>query len=99
MGCTSISPSIVSSEESQETVNEKFIHDPLAQVAYTPHIKLTQSDGTTIAYKAFLNAFPEYRLTWILDTLHRSDFARLDHTGETYVDYMGGGKLLYAIQV
>jgi hypothetical protein len=33
---------------------------------------------------------PEYRLTWILDTLRRTDYTRLDRTGETYVDYMGG---------
>ncbi len=32
----------------------------------------------------------EYRLTWILDTLRRTDFTRLKSTGETYVDYMGG---------
>ncbi|KAJ7496578.1 PLP-dependent transferase [Mycena latifolia] len=32
----------------------------------------------------------EYRLTWILDTLRRSDYGRLETTGETYVDYMGG---------
>lgn len=34
--------------------------------------------------------FPEYRLTWILDTLRRTDYTRLERTGETYVDYMGG---------
>ena len=32
----------------------------------------------------------EYRLTWILDTLRRTDYTRLERTGETYVDYMGG---------
>jgi molybdenum cofactor sulfurtransferase len=42
------------------------------------------------AYKAFLKQYPEYTLTWILDALRRSDFARLDRSGETYVDYMGG---------
>ncbi|PCH36630.1 PLP-dependent transferase [Wolfiporia cocos MD-104 SS10] len=42
------------------------------------------------AYKAFLKEFPEYQLTWILDALRRSDFSRLDHNRETYVDYMGG---------
>ncbi|KAL1751506.1 pyridoxal phosphate-dependent transferase [Schizophyllum commune] len=32
----------------------------------------------------------EYRLTWTLDALRRSDFQRIDSAGETYVDYMGG---------
>ncbi|KAF8910863.1 PLP-dependent transferase [Mucidula mucida] len=29
-------------------------------------------------------------MTWILDTLRRTDYSRLEKTGETYVDYMGG---------
>ena len=29
-------------------------------------------------------------MTWILDTLRRTDYTRLERTGETYVDYMGG---------
>ncbi|KAG5653791.1 hypothetical protein H0H81_010461 [Sphagnurus paluster] len=32
----------------------------------------------------------EYRSTWILDTLRRTDYARLERSGETYVDFMGG---------
>ena len=32
----------------------------------------------------------EYKLTWTLDSLRRNDFGRLDRSGETYVDYMGG---------
>jgi len=47
-------------------------------------------NDTAVAYKAFLKAFPEYNLTTTLDDLRRTDFSRLDHTGETYVDYMGG---------
>ncbi|KAJ3711590.1 pyridoxal phosphate-dependent transferase [Lentinula raphanica] len=47
------------------------------------------------AYDAFLQQFPQYRLTWILDTLRRTDYTRLSRTSspqktETYVDYMGG---------
>jgi hypothetical protein len=64
------------------------------------------------AFEAFLKHFPrkfhisvhltsagsviEYRLTWILDTLRRTDYTRLSRTSskrretETYVDYMGG---------
>ncbi|KAG2746097.1 PLP-dependent transferase [Suillus brevipes Sb2] len=61
--------------------------------AYTP---LTPSgsrqDAEARAYSAFLKSFPEYQSTWILDTLRRTDFARLDRIGETYVDYMGGAQ-------
>ena len=42
------------------------------------------------AFAAFLDEYPEYRQTWILDSLRRSDFSRIDRSGETYVDYMGG---------
>ena len=44
------------------------------------------------AYAAFLQAYPEYHSTWIIDTLRRTDFIRLDRGGETYVDYMGGAQ-------
>ncbi|KAJ7099329.1 PLP-dependent transferase [Mycena belliarum] len=48
------------------------------------------SGAATAAYQEFLSTFPEYRLTWIIDTLRRSDYGRLEATRETYVDYMGG---------
>ncbi|KAJ6497398.1 methyltransferase type 11 [Mycena sanguinolenta] len=48
------------------------------------------SNAASDAYQEFLRSFPEYRLTWILDSLRRSDYGRLETTGETYVDYMGG---------
>jgi hypothetical protein len=68
---------------------QQFSQDTLAyapqQMDDTPPL-----DETARAYATFLKAFPEYRLTWILDTLRRSDFSRLDRSGETYVDYMGG---------
>ena len=63
-----------------------FEHPP-PQYGSTP--ELTEDDANT-AYKAFIKEYPEYQLTWILDTLRRSDFARLDRAGETYIDYMGG---------
>ncbi|CAK5266593.1 unnamed protein product [Mycena citricolor] len=47
-------------------------------------------DAAATAYTLFLDRFPEYRLTWIVDALRRSDYSRLETTGETYVDYMGG---------
>jgi len=73
--------------------------------AYSPdhaQMELKEEDGFT----SFLHEYPgkitvsdhcfsidprlEYRLTWILDTLRRTDYARLESAGETYVDYMGG---------
>ncbi|KAJ7195738.1 PLP-dependent transferase [Mycena haematopus] len=47
------------------------------------------SADATVTYKRFLHDFPEYKLTWILDSLRRTDYDRLIDTGETYVDYMG----------
>lgn len=47
-------------------------------------------NGYSAAYASFLDAYPEYRQTWMLDSLRRSDFSRLMRSGETYVDYMGG---------
>lgn len=38
----------------------------------------------------YADVLVEYRLTWMLDTLRKSDFSRLERSGETYVDYMGG---------
>jgi len=50
---------------------------------------LVQGDTAT-AYKSFLRQHPEYKLTWLLDSLRKSDFKRLDKSGEVYIDYMGG---------
>ncbi|KAF4598833.1 hypothetical protein EYR38_007241 [Pleurotus pulmonarius] len=60
-----------------------------SSLAYAPASDLAQ-DESTAAYNYFLRAFPEYQLTWILDTLRRTDYSRLERNGETYVDYMGG---------
>ncbi|KAJ7252414.1 pyridoxal phosphate-dependent transferase [Mycena haematopus] len=62
---------------------------PPSFAAYAP-TKDTISDAASTAYQEFLSSFPEYRLTWILDSLRRSDYGRLETAGETYVDYMGG---------
>ncbi|KAJ7881778.1 hypothetical protein B0H14DRAFT_3433814 [Mycena olivaceomarginata] len=48
------------------------------------------SADATSAYTEFLLNFPEYKLTWTLDALRRTDYSRLIDSGETYVDYMGG---------
>lgn len=63
-----------------------FDPPPLYAISTTPDII---EDAAADAYKAFLKENPQYQLTWILDALRRSDFSRLDRTGETYVDYMG----------
>ena len=42
------------------------------------------------SFDDFVSRFPEYRKTWILDSLRRSDYTRLAQSGEIYVDYMGG---------
>lgn len=70
-------------------LDEKDVFDlKLPLYAFDPHRSI--ENDADIAYKAFLKAYPEYRLTWIIDKLRQTDFARLDRTGETYVDYMGG---------
>ncbi|KAG6898004.1 hypothetical protein C0992_007493 [Termitomyces sp. T32_za158] len=96
LGCTSVAESA----SSQDTiVNEKasrpkhqLSHSSslptLSNVAYAPSAGV--SGDAVAAYNAFLRDFPEYRSTWILDTLRRTDYTRLEYTGETYVDYMGG---------
>jgi molybdenum cofactor sulfurtransferase len=57
---------------------------------YASTSDLLEDDKANAAFKAFIKEYPEYHLTWTLDALRRSDFSRLDRTGETYVDYMGG---------
>lgn len=61
-----------------------------AEAAYQDFLK--QFPGTVIIYPKSLltNTIAEYRLTWILDSLRRTDFRRLERANETYVDYMGG---------
>ena len=41
------------------------------------------------AYSLFLQQFPEYPSTSVLDEMRRREYKRLDESGETYVDYMG----------
>ncbi|KAJ7647908.1 methyltransferase type 11 [Roridomyces roridus] len=101
--CTSAEYLDTTFEQSQETLNEKIRSggenrqpSPTPQLSATPHLfssyapQYTVSGDASGAYQEFLKAFPEYLLTWTLDTLRRSDYRRLDTAGETYVDYMGG---------
>lgn len=46
------------------------------------------------AEAAFLEAYPSYQETAVLDRLRQSDYGRLDAQGHIYLDYTGGG--LYA---
>ena len=46
------------------------------------------------AYAEFLEKYPEYPSTAVLDALRQSDYSRLDAQGHVYLDYTGGG--LYA---
>ncbi|KAK7052862.1 hypothetical protein VNI00_004181 [Paramarasmius palmivorus] len=64
-------------------------HVSAAHVAYAPTSDVLATDAS-LAYDQFLHEFPEYRLTWIVDSLRRTDYRRLERVGETYVDYMGG---------
>ncbi|TFK65561.1 PLP-dependent transferase [Pluteus cervinus] len=73
----------------ESIVEPKRIVLPMSTVAYAPTNQILPEDAT-LAYNGFLRDYPEYKLTWILDTLRRTDYARLERTGETYVDYMGG---------
>jgi molybdenum cofactor sulfurtransferase len=43
------------------------------------------------AYAAFLERYPEYASTAVLDALRQSDYGRLDAQGHVYLDYAGGG--------
>ncbi len=43
------------------------------------------------AYARFLERYPAYRDTATIDVLRASDYARLDQSGHTYLDYTGGG--------
>jgi len=85
---SSISLFVDTLQDTSEFDHEKHNYDSQS-LAYVPDSPSIQNDSTD-AYRAFLKIYPEYRRTWILDTLRRTDFARLDRAGETYVDYMGG---------
>ena len=83
---------IVSHSEKGSSVQKKDHHLSLPPPLYDERLltaDLVQGDSAT-AYQSFLRQFPEYKLTWLLDSLRKSDFKRLEKSGEVYVDYMGG---------
>lgn len=55
---------------------------------------MSGSAGTSPEFSAFLDAYPAYATTRILDELREREYSRLDATGQVYLDYTGGG--LYA---
>jgi molybdenum cofactor sulfurtransferase len=54
----------------------------------------TTTSQRTADFKNFLQFYPEYQETEILDQLRATEYARLDALGQVYLDYTGGG--LYA---
>lgn len=49
------------------------------------------SDVMNAALSAFLQRYPEYQETSVLDELRATEFSRLDKQGHVYLDYTGGG--------
>lgn len=83
---------IVSHSEKGLSVHKKDRYVSLPPPLYDERVAtadLVQGDSAT-AYESFLRQYPEYKLTWLLDSLRKSDFTRLERSGEVYVDYMGG---------
>ena len=62
-------------------------HDAVTQISPYP-------SSANAAYAGFLHAYPTYASTGALDDLRAREYARLDATGQVYLDYTGGG--LYA---
>ena len=83
---------IVDHPEKGFPVEKKDHYSSLPPPLFDEHLvtpDLVQGNSTAI-YKYFLQQYPEYKLTWLLDSLRKSDFTRLEKSGEVYVDYMGG---------
>jgi len=55
---------------------------------------VTESRGRD--FSAFLERFPSYSDTAVLDDLRASEYARLDKGGHVYLDYTGGGLYAYS---
>ncbi|KAH6914037.1 methyltransferase type 11 [Coprinopsis sp. MPI-PUGE-AT-0042] len=73
----------------QQQPEPKASPGPISILAYASISSPGKGDQDDEMYGEFIRVYPEYRLTWILDTLRRTDYTRLERTGETYVDYMG----------
>jgi molybdenum cofactor sulfurtransferase len=64
-----------------------------AQTATLPQVGTPPADMGA-AHAAFLQAYPTFAETRVLDDLRATEYARLDKLGQIYLDYTGGG--LYA---
>jgi molybdenum cofactor sulfurtransferase len=45
----------------------------------------------TAAFQSFLQGYPTYAHTAVLDEVRQREYSRLDHEGHIYLDYTGGG--------
>ena len=66
----------------------------ILQISNQLHGSTPTQDTKEAAYEQFLDAYPEYRSTAVLDEVRARDFARLDEQRQVYLDYTGAG--LYA---
>ena len=59
---------------------------------YVPGLALTPGEQTAMAtaLRDFEQRYPAYTRTTVLDDLRARDYARLDATGQIYLDYTGG---------
>ncbi len=53
--------------------------------------KRAPADARTERFEEFLEKYPEYASTLVLDELRAREFSRLDEQGHVYLDYTGGG--------
>lgn len=64
---------------------------PRGKPAPVPSTLTSASEPLGSAYRAFIDAHPDYVDTARLDTLRASDFRRLDLDAHVYLDYTGAG--------
>lgn len=56
-----------------------------------PFRGLLERQGRTADEASFRRRFPEYEQTRLIDGLRKTEYARFDRLGHTYLDYTGGG--------
>jgi molybdenum cofactor sulfurtransferase len=54
-------------------------------------IHMLKSDNTDARYSDFLERYPEYETTSIIDELRAKEYPQLEREGHVYLDYTGGG--------
>lgn len=75
---------------------KQFLQRPVPVSATNPTLTRPLDEHTALpaAFEQFLETYPAYRSTRRLDVLRNTEYARLDHQGQIYLDYTGGS--LYA---